>query len=79
MSLLLLLVVVSYGCFLLGLLLAGILAASRDARGCPRHGRVTDEATTRMVLYPSRRQALLSGAVGLTPRWRAEDHRDGGR
>lgn len=40
--------------------------------------RVTDEATTRVALYPSRRQALLSGAVGLTPRWRDEDHRDGG-
>jgi len=39
--------------------------------------RVTDEATTRVALYPSRRRALLSGAVGLTPR--AGDHRDGGR
>ena len=35
--------------------------------------RVTDEATTRVALYPSRRQALLSGAVGLTPRWHDGD------
>ncbi len=43
--------------------------------GLPREPRprVTDEATTRVALYPSRRQALLSGAVGLAPRWRDED------